>query len=194
MCSHLVFKRRYHAHSPLVRYCFYSAPPHCLCSARNLELLSSMRKVHPAMYSKRIHTLIDVALCYVLPLLYMILRVSDFVVQDHRFDLVQNFGCSPSIHRSTPAGTSLFNILSLFGLTANSYCVILRCYPSSTSPAHFASHLSRSARSSLSAPLFIRRLAKFVLFTAIVLTVTLFPLLGPRTFSYASFQPSFNVI
>ncbi|KAJ6542963.1 GPCR fungal pheromone mating factor, partial [Mycena capillaripes] len=75
-------------------------PGVCLCSARYLELLSSSRKIYPNTYSKRIHTLLDVALCYVLPLLYMTLH---FAVQDHRFDLVQNFGCSASIHRSTPA-------------------------------------------------------------------------------------------
>ncbi|KAJ6617172.1 pheromone A receptor-domain-containing protein [Mycena sp. CBHHK59/15] len=75
-------------------------PGVCLCSARYLELLSSNRKIYPNTYSKRIHTLIDVALCYVLPLLYMTLH---FAVQDHRFDLVQDFGCSASIHRSMPA-------------------------------------------------------------------------------------------
>ncbi len=49
-------------------------PGVCLCSARYLELLSSTRKIYPNTYSKRIHALVDVALCYVLPLLYMILR------------------------------------------------------------------------------------------------------------------------
>ncbi|KAF7344865.1 Pheromone receptor [Mycena venus] len=149
-------------------------PGVCTCSARYLELLSSTRKIYPNTYSKRIHTLIDVALCYVLPLLYMILH---FVVQDHRFDLVQNFGCSASIHRSTPAA-------------------LIMCYPSSTSPA---SPPSTSPRISPLAPpsphpLFIRRLAKSVLLTLTVLIFTLFPLLGPRTLSYASFHPNFNVI
>ncbi|KAF8180673.1 GPCR fungal pheromone mating factor, partial [Mycena galopus ATCC 62051] len=68
-------------------------PGVCLCFARYLELLSSHRKIYPNTYSKRIHTLIDAALCSVLPLLYMILH---FAVQDHRFDLMQNFGCSAS--------------------------------------------------------------------------------------------------
>ncbi|KAJ7500853.1 GPCR fungal pheromone mating factor, partial [Mycena galericulata] len=68
-------------------------PGACLCTARHLELLASSRKLYPNTYSKRLHTLADVALCYVLPLLYMILH---FAVQDHRFDLVQDFGCSAS--------------------------------------------------------------------------------------------------
>ncbi|KAJ7189819.1 STE3-like pheromone receptor, partial [Mycena pura] len=51
-----------------------SLPGACLCAARALELLASRRKHYPNTYSRRIHALLDAGLCYVLPLLYMILR------------------------------------------------------------------------------------------------------------------------
>ncbi|KAJ6455213.1 pheromone A receptor-domain-containing protein [Mycena sanguinolenta] len=164
-------------------------PGVCLCSARYLELLSSSRKIYPNTYSKRIHTLIDVALCFVLPLLYMILH---FAVQDHRFDLVQNFGCSASIQRSTPA----IVIMLIPPLILCSISLLL-CMLSIWNCAHltserFTQHLS--ARSALSAPIFIRRLTKSTLLTATVLIVTLFPLLGPHTESWASFHADFSII
>ncbi|KAJ7145546.1 GPCR fungal pheromone mating factor, partial [Mycena epipterygia] len=49
-------------------------PGLCLCSARYLELLSSARKIYPNTYSKRLHTVLNVALCYVLPLIYTTLH------------------------------------------------------------------------------------------------------------------------
>ncbi|KAF7373099.1 Pheromone receptor [Mycena sanguinolenta] len=164
-------------------------PGVCLCSARYLELLSSTRKIYPNTYSKRIHTLIDVALCFVLPLLYMILH---FAVQDHRFDLVQNFGCSASIQRSTPA--VLIMVIPPLILCSISLllCMLSIWNCARISAQHFAQHLS--ARSALSAPIFIRRLTKSTLLTATVLIVTLFPLLGPHTESWASFHANFSVI
>ncbi|KAJ6600324.1 pheromone A receptor-domain-containing protein [Mycena vulgaris] len=164
-------------------------PGVCVCSARYLELLSSTRKIYPNTYSKRLHTLLDVALCYVLPLLYMTLH---FAVQDHRFDLVQDFGCSASIHRSTPAVFIMIIpplILCSISLVL-CMCSIWNCTRLSSS--RLDSHLS--ARSSLSAPLFIRRLAKSALLTTAVLITTLFPLLSPRTERFAAFRANFNII
>ncbi|KAJ7809997.1 pheromone A receptor-domain-containing protein [Mycena olivaceomarginata] len=164
-------------------------PGVCLCSARYLELLSSHRKIYPNTYSKRLHTLIDVALCYVLPLLYMTLH---FAVQDHRFDLVQDLGCSASIHRSTPA----ILIMTISPLILCSISLVL-CLLSvwncaRLSSSRFISHLS--ARSALSPPLFVRRLAKSILLTTAVFIVTLLPLLSPRTQRWATFHANFALI
>ncbi|KAJ7749700.1 pheromone A receptor-domain-containing protein [Mycena metata] len=165
-------------------------PGVCLCSARYLELLSSDRKIYPHTYSKRFHTLLDVALCYVLPLLYMILH---FAVQDHRFDLVQNFGCSASIHRSTPA--VLIMIIPPLILCSISLvlCLLTVWNYARLSSERFTSHLSARSNS-ISVPLFTRRVAKSILLTATVLIVTLFPLLGPRNQSWAQFHPNYSQI
>ncbi|KAJ6498391.1 pheromone A receptor-domain-containing protein [Mycena vitilis] len=166
-------------------------PGVCLCSARYLELLSSSRKIYPNTYSKRIHTLLDVALCYVFPLLYMTLH---FAVQDHRFDLLRDFGCSASIHRSTPA--VLIMVIPPLILCSISLvlCLLSVWHYARLSSERFATHLS--ARSSLSVPLFVRRVTKSILLTATVLVVTLFPLLGPRTerFSLAAVHENFSLV
>ncbi|KAJ7028141.1 pheromone A receptor-domain-containing protein [Mycena alexandri] len=176
-------------------------PGVCLCSARYLELLSSDRKIYPNTYSKRFHTLLDVALCYVLPLLYMILH---FAVQDHRFDLVENFGCSAAINRSTPA--VLIMIIPPLILCSISLVLCKRTLPNNhclplltvwnyarLSSERFTSHLSARSNS-VSVPLFTRRLVKSILLTASVLIVTLFPLLGPRHRSWAQFRPNYSAI
>ncbi|KAJ7020816.1 pheromone A receptor-domain-containing protein [Mycena alexandri] len=166
-------------------------PGVCLCSARYLELLSSDRKIYPNTYSKRFHTLLDVALCYVLPLLYMILH---FAVQDHRFDLVENFGCSAAINRSTPA--VLIMIIPPLILVAYPWfsAVLLTVWNyARLSSERFTSHLSARSNS-VSVPLFTRRLVKSILLTASVLIVTLFPLLGPRHRSWAQFRPNYSAI
>ncbi|KAJ7182516.1 pheromone A receptor-domain-containing protein [Mycena crocata] len=127
-------------------------PGACLCSARYLELLSSNRKIYPNTYSKRIHTLIDVGLCYVLPLLYMTLH---FAVQDHRISLV-------------------LCILSIYHFTR-------------LSAQRFTAHLAARSRS-VSAPMFIRRLAASGFITLTVLIFTLLPLFAPRHEHFADFR------
>ncbi|KAJ7636803.1 pheromone A receptor-domain-containing protein [Roridomyces roridus] len=158
-------------------------PGVCVCSARYIELLSSTRKLYPNTYSKRLHVLLDVALCYVLPLLYMTLH---FTVQDHRFDLLQDFGCSASVHRSTTAVLIMvFPPLILCSISLG-LCITSIHHFRRFSSARFALHLS--ARSALSPASFLRRLVKSTLFTAFVLVVTLFPLIPPRTQHWSSFS------
>nr|AVI69651.1 pheromone receptor [Cyclocybe aegerita] len=69
-----------------------------LCISRQLELVSSTRTISLDKKVIRNRTILDLTLCYAIPILYMSLHV---VAQDHRFDLVKNFGCSASIHPST---------------------------------------------------------------------------------------------
>ena len=92
-------------------------PAAFLCISRQLELLSSTRSIpcHPTVV--RNWLIFDIFMCYLLPILYMLLRTfsflpllclilfwyfrpPDLVVQNHRFDLVENFGCSPSVDPS----------------------------------------------------------------------------------------------
>nr|ANB67027.1 pheromone receptor [Agrocybe salicacicola] len=73
-----------------------------LCISRHLELVSSSRMISLDKKVIRNRTILDLTLCYAIPILYMSLHV---VAQDHRFDLVKNFGCSASIHPSTLRST-----------------------------------------------------------------------------------------
>ncbi|KAK7030054.1 pheromone receptor [Favolaschia claudopus] len=168
-------------------------PGVCLCSARYLELLASTRKIYPNTYSKRLHALLDIALCYVLPLLYMILH---FAVQDHRFDLLQNFGCSASIHRSTPAVLIMTIPLLILCSISLVLCMLSFIHTFRLSPSTFSTHLAARSSSSLSRPVYLRRLFKSTLLISTVLIVTLFQiLLGPRSANSTSFQqPEFTAI
>ncbi|EED83634.1 hypothetical fungal pheromone GPCR [Postia placenta Mad-698-R] len=66
----------------------------------------------------------DYALCFVLPIMYMILHI---IVQDHRFDLLQNYGCTASVYSSLPAlilvwlPPSLLSIAALVGSSITLY-------------------------------------------------------------------------
>ncbi|KAJ7455572.1 pheromone A receptor-domain-containing protein, partial [Mycena latifolia] len=161
-------------------------PGACVSSARAHELLASSRKMHPNTYSKRLHVLGDVALCFVFPLLYMVIH---FAVQEHRFDLMRGLGCSASVQRSTPAVLLMVLPPLLLCTVALVLCLSSLWHCSRLSADRFVTHLA--ARSSVSAPRFIRRLAQCTLLTATVLLFTLLPLLAPR----ATFRtPDFSVI
>ena len=92
-------------------------PAAFLCISRQLELLSSTRTIpcHPTVI--RNWLIFDIFMCYLLPIIYILLRKynlfhslsnpfpdifcpPDLVVQNHRFDLVENFGCSTSVDPS----------------------------------------------------------------------------------------------
>jgi pheromone a factor receptor len=90
-----------------------------LCMSYRLELLSSSRPISVDPKSRRNRILMDFIYCYVVPIIYMAFRTShflayimivrthflpkDLITQDHRFDLVEEIGCSASIHPSSPA-------------------------------------------------------------------------------------------
>lgn len=94
-----------------------AVPAALLCIARQLEHLSSTRTLssHPTVV--RNHLILDIFMCYVLPIIYILLRafmflliffltffrLLDLVVQNHRFDLTEGIGCSASIDPSAIA-------------------------------------------------------------------------------------------
>ncbi|CAK5271760.1 unnamed protein product [Mycena citricolor] len=162
-----------------------AVPGVCLCSARYLELLSSKRRIFPNSYSQRLHTLFDIALCYVLPVLYLALH---FAVQDYRYDLVQGLGCSASIFRSIP--TVLLMILPplLLCIISLVLCAFAVYRLASMSKPRFSEHIS--SRTAISYSMFIRRLIKSALLTLCVTAVTCLPLAGPMPYSLSQFSQS----
>ncbi|KZT00250.1 STE3-domain-containing protein [Laetiporus sulphureus 93-53] len=71
-------------------------PAICLCLT-----LRSWR-IFPAVYASERRRVLsfECILCFLLPMFYMALHI---IVQDHRFDIYEGFGCTASVYRSIPA-------------------------------------------------------------------------------------------
>jgi pheromone a factor receptor len=90
-----------------------SLPACCLCLCIHLERIASVRQVGTSHREKRNRMIFDLLMCWGIPVVYMALRTVlfhasflnlilqiDYVVQGHRFDIVEDFGCRPSIFNS----------------------------------------------------------------------------------------------
>ncbi|KAG9217556.1 hypothetical protein CCMSSC00406_0008483 [Pleurotus cornucopiae] len=75
-------------------------PMCCLCLCIHLERIASVREARTTFEQKRWRMVFDLSMCWGLPMIYMALH---YVVQGHRFDIVQYFGCRPSTYVSLPA-------------------------------------------------------------------------------------------
>lgn len=65
-----------HAVTKLLLGAAVAIPGACVCIARHLELVSSSRKFSADQHSTRLRTLVDLSLCYILPLFYICFRKS----------------------------------------------------------------------------------------------------------------------
>ncbi|KAI0312764.1 pheromone A receptor-domain-containing protein [Amylostereum chailletii] len=75
-------------------------PAACLCLCIRLESISACRQVSVSYVSKRRWVWFDIAMCWALPMLYMVLH---YIVQGHRFDIVEDLGCRATFYVSIPA-------------------------------------------------------------------------------------------
>ncbi|EJF59102.1 STE3-domain-containing protein [Dichomitus squalens LYAD-421 SS1] len=74
-------------------------PAATMCVCRNLELVASGRIARLTREDKRKKMFFDLAMCYGLPLIIMALH---YVVQGHRFDILEYVGCLPATYYSIP--------------------------------------------------------------------------------------------
>ncbi|KAI1782021.1 putative fungal pheromone GPCR, STE3-type [Ganoderma leucocontextum] len=74
-------------------------PAACFCLALRLEGIAAIRSVKTSHTSKRRNMLVDIAICVGLPMIEMGLH---YIVQGHRFDIVERFGCQPEDYISLP--------------------------------------------------------------------------------------------
>ncbi|KAH9887049.1 GPCR fungal pheromone mating factor [Cubamyces lactineus] len=74
-------------------------PAACFCLAMRLEGIAAVRNVKTTFGDKRKKSLIDLAICLGAPAIQMALH---YVVQGHRFDIVEGFGCQPDTYVSIP--------------------------------------------------------------------------------------------
>ncbi|KAF8207456.1 pheromone A receptor-domain-containing protein [Mycena galopus ATCC 62051] len=72
----------------------FALPSSCLCLALQLHAIASSLKT-PTRGRKGVA--VDITLCYGLPVLIMALH---YIVQGHRFDIVEDLGCRPAIYIS----------------------------------------------------------------------------------------------
>ncbi|KAI6030039.1 Rcb2.42 [Pisolithus marmoratus] len=75
-------------------------PTCCLCICIHLERIASVRQVRTSHSDKIRRMIFDVVFCWMIPIVYMSLH---YVVQGHRFDIVEDFGCRPTVYVSIPA-------------------------------------------------------------------------------------------
>ncbi|KAJ7475524.1 putative fungal pheromone GPCR, STE3-type [Mycena galericulata] len=72
-------------------------PTCCLCLCIHLERIASVRQVRTTPEQKRRRMIFDLLMCWGLPSITMALH---YIVQGHRFDLVEDFGCRAAIYVS----------------------------------------------------------------------------------------------
>ncbi|KAF7344665.1 Pheromone receptor Rcb2 B44 [Mycena venus] len=75
-------------------------PACCLCLCIHLERIASVRQVRTTIEQKHKRMIFDIMMCWGVPFLSMALH---YVVQGHRFDIVQDFGCRPATYISIAA-------------------------------------------------------------------------------------------
>ncbi|KAJ7182461.1 pheromone A receptor-domain-containing protein [Mycena crocata] len=75
-------------------------PAACLCICIHLEQVASVRLARTSQSDKRRRQMFELLMCFALPVLYMLLH---YIVQGHRFDIIQDYGCRPTVFFSIPS-------------------------------------------------------------------------------------------
>ncbi|TFK65314.1 fungal pheromone STE3G-protein-coupled receptor [Pluteus cervinus] len=78
----------------------FALPAACLCVCIHLERVASVRAARTSVADKRRRQIFELVMCFGLPCLFMALH---YVVQGHRFDIVEGFGCRPTTYYSIPS-------------------------------------------------------------------------------------------
>ncbi|KIJ64367.1 hypothetical protein HYDPIDRAFT_112368 [Hydnomerulius pinastri MD-312] len=80
-------------------------PASALCITRRLYNISRVRTVSTTRQDKRREVIIDLCIAIGIPVLVMVLH---YIVQGHRFDILEDVGCYPSIYNTLPAYFCVF--------------------------------------------------------------------------------------
>ncbi|TFY56542.1 hypothetical protein EVG20_g8891 [Dentipellis fragilis] len=120
----------------------HALPAATFCICRSLEFIASNRVVALDRASKRRWMIFDCCICFGVPAILMALH---YVVQGHRFDIVEDFGCEPATYFSVP-GIMIVFFPPLFFLFFDAdlcryvchLCILSRCsYLSGAAFYHF---------------------------------------------------------
>ncbi|KAG5641595.1 Pheromone B beta 1 receptor [Asterophora parasitica] len=75
----------------------FGLPAACLCICIHLERVASVRQSQTSITDRRRRQIFEALMCFGLPLFFMGLH---FVVQGHRFDIIEEHGCRPTTYFS----------------------------------------------------------------------------------------------
>ncbi|KAG6899199.1 hypothetical protein C0993_012365 [Termitomyces sp. T159_Od127] len=164
-----------------------------LSIARRLELVSSARHISEGSKGQKSLVTLEFILCYIVPLIYMCLH---FVVQDHRFDLVQDYGCSASIHPSV-VGLTLMWLPPIVLCCASLFLCGASIAHLFNFPSYaFSTHVEQ--RSPFTSSTFIRRLAITTITSSVLFVISLFSIFSISEFipytSWSTVHAEFTII
>ncbi|OCH88490.1 STE3-domain-containing protein [Obba rivulosa] len=135
-----------------------TALPACtLCICKHLELVASTRVVRLTYSDKRRRMIFEVIMCYVVPVVMMALH---YIVQGHRFDIVEEIGCLPATYFSVPAVLIVWFLPFVFAVITMIYAAVA-FYHFFQKRVSFATHLVNS-NTSLSTNRYLRLMAMAV--------------------------------
>ncbi|KAG1763922.1 GPCR fungal pheromone mating factor [Suillus occidentalis] len=72
-------------------------PASCLCVCMQLARIASVSHARSTRADKLRGTLVDITICWLLPIIFMALH---YIVQGHRFDIIEDLGCRPTVYVS----------------------------------------------------------------------------------------------
>ncbi|KAJ7469378.1 pheromone receptor Rcb3 B45 [Mycena galericulata] len=118
-------------------------PAASLCINRRLYKIASCQTVSVSKAEKRRAVFVDLAIGLGIPFIQMPLQ---FIVQGHRYDIIENVGCYPTTYNVVPAYPLSYLWPNVIGLISATYCILtLRAFLHRR--AQFAQFLSASAPS-----------------------------------------------
>ncbi|KDQ50573.1 hypothetical protein JAAARDRAFT_141774 [Jaapia argillacea MUCL 33604] len=114
----------------------------CLCICQRLEFIASMRELACNGNRKRRRTIMEFALCIVIPFVYMAFHT---LVQNHRFDIIEDFGCEAAIYASAPAVILVWLPPILICITSLVYSILVLIHAYSLHSG-FSRHIANRSR------------------------------------------------
>ncbi|KAG9012862.1 hypothetical protein FRB94_005008 [Tulasnella sp. JGI-2019a] len=132
-------------------------PAASFCITKHLENIASLRQTIETTKDRRRRKIFEICLCGVLPCVIMALH---YVVQGHRFDIAEDFGCIANIYISWPAIVVLYVPPLVLALGSLVYAT-LAFYWFMKRRNQFAEHL-RSSNSGLTSSRYFRLMAMAV--------------------------------
>ncbi|KAF9441475.1 fungal pheromone STE3G-protein-coupled receptor [Macrolepiota fuliginosa MF-IS2] len=99
----------------------YALPISTMCICKHLERVSSSRKASFGHNDRRRRIIFEGVMCFGLPLIFMALH---YIVQGHRFDIIEITGCQPAIYISVQAMLIIWLPQLLFSIITMIYAII----------------------------------------------------------------------
>ncbi|KAJ6484205.1 pheromone receptor [Mycena sanguinolenta] len=149
----------------------FALPAACLCICIHLEQVSSVRNVRATSSDRRRRQIFEACMCFGLPLVFMALH---YVVQGHRFDLIEDYGCRPATYYSI-AAIFIIWVPPLIMATASLILAGLALRHFIRRRITFAAHLN-AGHSALTTSRYLRLMLMSVLQMVWSISVTIFTL------------------